>query len=355
VTTNIRIGVYTFTMELFTRVDIPCADFKIDYSSNLMFIGSCFADNISRRFTERKFHTLVNPFGTIYNPLSIANLFNRIADSKREPYSKSDVFFDGEKWNCFDAHGSLSVAGSNMAGCEECVGNLNSAIANAHCFLQKADVVFITLGTAFVYFLNSNGKVVSNCHKQSASIFNRRLITVDEAAKAIENILKSIDSVISQGSDSRNVQVVFTVSPLRHLSDGAHCNNLSKATLQLAIEQVIQKHDNVRASYFPSYEIVMDELRDYRFYAEDMSHLSPTAEDYIFERMLGTYCENSTIANVRRVEKFMKTVNHKITGSNKERIAAMATQNVAQAETLEKQIAGLDLTKEKEYFKALVF
>lgn len=327
-------------MDFFTSVDIPEAGFRVDYKSNIVFIGSCFAENISKRFARSKFNILVNPLGVIYNPLSIENQVKRTASNK--PYSTSDLFFDGEKWNCFEAHSSLSVYGNENQ--EQCVTALNSAIQNSHDFFEKADTVFITLGSAFVYFLKSSGKVVSNCHKQKAELFERRLISVDEAAVALENIIRQFCK--------KNTKIVFTVSPLRHLNDGAHGNNLSKATLQLAIEKVVSKYPS--ASYFPSFEIVMDELRDYRFYAEDMTHLTPTAEEYIFERMVETYCDTATIANMKRVEKFMKTASHRIENTASERTKDFARQQIERAENLEHMIDGLDLSEEKEYFRKFI-
>lgn len=304
-------------MELFTKVQISASEFQVDYQSKLMFLGSCFADNISKRFIERKFHALANPLGVLYNPLSIENFVRKIAGQENEP------------WCRWDYQGTFEDK------------DLNRITSEAREFLKSANVVFITLGTAFVYFLKEKVKAVANCHKEPAELFERRLISVDEASEAIRNIASAVHAV------NPGAQVIFTVSPLRHLNDGAHGNNLSKATLLLAIEKA-------GVPYFPSYEIVMDELRDYRFYAEDMTHLSAVAEDYIFERMSNVYCTETTIANMKRVEKFMKTVNHRITGSDQARISQFAEEQIAQAVALEKQIPGLDLGEEKKYFSSLL-
>lgn len=340
-------------MELFTKADIPAADFKIDYLSRIAFIGSCFAENISKKFSEQKFHTLVNPLGTIYNPVSIENMAKKIAGVKNEPnkiYSNSDIFFDGESWCCWDAHSSLSVKGADCCGA--CVNGLNEAIVNAYKFLKTASAIFITLGTAYVYFLKETGKVVSNCHKQPANLFERRIISVDEAASALHKTIALLRAI------NPNIHIVFTVSPLRHLNDGAHGNNVSKATLLLAVEKV--RHELTRetsdiVSYFPSYEIVMDELRDYRFYKSDMVHLSEVAENYIFERMASAYCDAATMVQMKRVEKFMKTVNHRIVNAGSTRTTEFAQQQIAAATELEKQINGLDLSEEIKYFKSLLF
>lgn len=325
-------------MELLTKVNVPKPGFKIDYTANIAFFGSCFADNISTQFASRKFHTLTNPFGTVYNPVSIARQINAIACEK--VFGEDDVFQDARcdrLWHCFDAHSSLSASSR-----EECIEKLNAVNTQASEFLQKADIAFITLGTAFVYYLKDNGKPVSNCHRQDPSLFERRMISVEEASKALESIVRDLCRIRA------DIRIVFTVSPLRHLGDGAHGNNLSKSTLLLAIEQAA-------VDYFPSYEIVLDELRDYRFYDSDMVHLSKTAEEYIFERMVQTYCDSTTRTNMERVEKFLKTANHKIAAPDSDATRNLVKKILAQATELESQIEGLHLDKEREFFANLGF
>lgn len=326
-------------MELFTTVEIKQSSFKIDYSKNILFVGSCFAENISKKFLDLKFNAMVNPFGILYNPISIENMFQGILQNKE--YSKQDIFCESERWNCFDFHGSFSAKSK-----EECLGKLNAAVQNARDFLAKTDVVFITLGTAFVYFLKETGKVVSNCHKQNENIFSRQLISVEQATCALERIVDILKKLKS------NIQVVFTVSPLRHLKDGAHGNNISKSTLLLAVNNVIAKHPDC-ASYFASYEIVIDELRDYRFYGSDMVHLSPLAESLIFEKMAASFFDKATFEHTRQVEKFMKMAEHKIIDLDSPRTHELAQKNLALAQELELKIPGLNLTKEKEYFSTL--
>ena len=364
-------------MDFFAKINIPAAGWQIDYNSRLAFFGSCFADNISAQFASRKFNVLANPFGTVYNPLSAAMQIKAIANGKI--FGEADVFQDTRlgvsengneirgPWHCWDAHSSLSAATR-----EECIAKLNETTANAREFLQKADTVFITLGTAFVYFLRENGVAVSNCHRQDPRMFIRKMISVDHAAEALKSIVRDLlklknDRIIppsvrnDEQGKNREFHIVFTVSPLRHLSDGAHENTLSKATLQLAINKVIREiaspgshaplgvsvaRNDVGAetiSYFPSYEIVMDELRDYRFYDDDMIHLSKTAESYIFERMVETYCSEKTREDIRKVEKFMKMANHRIQDESSTATAEFLKKLHAEAAKLESQIAGLEL------------
>lgn len=362
-------------MNFFSKVDIPASDLRIDYKSNLVFIGSCFADNISAQFASRKFKVQANPFGTVHNPLSIAQMVKNIAEGK--VYGDTDVFQDvcrdnghGDNlWHSWDAHSSLSASSR-----EECVDKLNAATTRARDFLRKADTVFITLGTAFVYYLKDSGKPVSNCHRQDTALFERRMISVEEAAQALKSIVRSLKKIKQDQiatptirDDDTKFHVIFTVSPLRHLSDGAHNNTLSKATLQLAINNVLleiatvatlPRNDNVsRVSagafieYFPSYEIVMDELRDYRFYADDMVHLSKTAEAYIFERMVSAYCDERTREDMAKVEKFLKMASHRIQDESAPATQEFLKKLNAQATLLESDIPGLDLSNEKRPVK----
>ena len=343
-------------MEFFTKIDIPKPDFSLDYGTPVAFFGSCFADSISAQFSARKFQVLANPFGTVYNPLSIARQIRAIAEGK--VFTEADVFQDGREslsasvadadpvggetcglWHCWDAHGTLSAHTR-----EECINKLNAAAAQAREFLQKADTVFITLGTAFVYFLNAgdstnDGRVIANCHRQDPKLFTRRTISVDEAAEALANIVNDLHTI------NNKLHIVFTVSPLRHMADGAHQNSLSKATLMLAINQVAAEMQASAATieYFPSYEIVMDELRDYRFYADDMVHLSKTAEQIIFERMVETYCSDAARADIARVEKFVKMAGHRIVNPDSPATAEFVKKVRREACVLEKEISGLKL------------
>ena len=334
-------------MNLYTKVDIPATNFKIDYSSRLAFFGSCFADNISAQFAERKFKVMANPFGTVYNPISLASQAKAIAEGK--VFKDKDVFkderYDG-LWHCWSAHSSLSAHTR-----EECIDKLNAATMQTRDFLQKADGVFVTLGTSFVYFLKGNGEPVSNCHRQDPNLFTRRMISVEEATDAIREIVTSFRLL------NPNASIVLTVSPLRHMSDGAHNNTLSKATLQLAINEIVKHGSGIAASagafieYFPSYEIVMDELRDYRFYESDMVHLSRTAEEYIFERMADTYCSEITRGHIAKVEKFLKGARHRIQDESSPATQDFLKKINAQAAQLETEIPGLNLSDEKRPVK----
>lgn len=324
-------------MDLFTKVDIPKSSISIDYSSKLMFFGSCFAENISRFFVDAKFNCLVNPTGIIYNPLSIRQMVKNVVNHKI--YDELDFFFDGNNYCSYDFHGAYS-----RGTLQEAVALANNCMAEARTFLQDVDVVFITLGTAYVYFLADNpAQPVCNCHKQKPETFIRRLVSVDEVAAALLDIVFKLSSLNSK------LKIVFTVSPIRHLRDGAHGNRLSKSTLHLGVEQILQKYDC--CEYFPSYEILEDELRDYRFYAEDMTHPSPLAEKIIWQRLRDTYINKVCQSQISRVEKFMQAVHHRIFDPTSSATINFCKKNLALADVLESEIQGLDLSVEKKYFK----
>ena len=265
-------------MKLQTVVDIPASPWKIGYEDKILLVGSCFSDEIGEQMAQRYLHVTSNPFGTLYNPLSIAQAINL-------PSSISNlqlVEHDG-LWHSMAHHGSFSRADKDEA--EKTVRASIEAMQQA---LAEATVVIVTFGTAWVYEMD--GIVVGNCHKLPADRFTRRRLSVEEIVAAWQPIL-------AQYPDKH---WIFTVSPIRHIKDGLHENQLSKATLLQSIEQLIQSvnqssdRQSSNRQYFPSYEILLDELRDYRFYADDLVHPSSMAVNYVWERFVDTFCTNQT-------------------------------------------------------------
>lgn len=326
-------------MELTTPIIIPKSQVDINYNSKLMFAGSCFAENISQIFINNKFQCLVNPSGIVYNPLSLSKMIDNLLADK--VYTENDFFHDGTLYNSYDFHGSFSRADLQAA-----IESANNSITRAVRYLKDCDVFFITLGTAFVYQLQDSGEVVSNCHKQKASLFSRRLVSIDEITEALSSVIERVTML------NPKIRFVFTVSPIRHIRDGFHENTLSKSTLHLAVGNIVSRFGN--CEYFPSYEIVMDELRDYRFYAEDMVHVSALAERIIWQRLTETYMSKNVQQQIRRVEKFMQSVNHRIQNPESNETAAFCQKNLSQAFVLEDDIQGLDLSEEKKYFKSFI-
>ena len=283
-------------MKLQTIVDIKPSEWKIGYEDTVLMLGSCFSDEIGRQMEERKMQVTCNPFGTLYNPLSIANAIQTSAVS----HQPSVVFYDG-LWHSMAHHGSFSRATKEEA--ERAVAESVETMQRA---LEEATVVIVTFGTAWVYEFSAISHqpsvIVGNCHKMPEKWFSRRRLTVEEIVEAWQPIL-------AQYADKK---WLFTVSPIRHIRDGLHENQVSKATLLMAVERLVESQKSkVESRYFPSYEIVMDELRDYRFYADDLVHPSSMAVEYIWERFCETFCTSQTINAMHLAHKEWKFAHHR--------------------------------------------
>jgi len=290
-------------MSFFTEIEISEFPFKMDYSKSMMLFGSCFSENIGQKLIDLKFKVDMNPFGILYNPESIANSLKLLL--KNQTFTESDLFFDQGLWNSFYHHSRFSDVNREMA-----LEKINSRIKLSAEFLKTADFLMITFGTAWVYELISTGQIVSNCHKIPAKQFNRFRLGVNEISEAYHHLLDELWKF------NPNLKIIFTVSPIRHWKDGAIENQVSKSTLILSIERLITGIENRNCSYFPSYEIMMDELRDYRFYAEDMIHLSPVATDYIFDRFSKFLISKESMNLVDNVMKIRKAVMHRPVNSS---------------------------------------
>ena len=238
----------------------------IAYSDGLLFLGSCFADEVGGICRGLGFNALVNPFGVLYNPASIAQSVERLESGK--PFVSEEVIRVGEGQYCTFSHNTAFWKNSEVALLEQ----VNQSLATAHAHYMKSNWVIISLGTSWVYRNKETDEVVSNCHKLPARQFDREFLSVEHSADYLSTMLQA----------HPQKQFIFTVSPLRHLKDGLHENQLSKAALLLAVDKVCKNFGN--AHYFPAYEILLDELRDYRFYKEDMVHPSEQAVRYIWER-----------------------------------------------------------------------
>lgn len=273
----------------------------IDYNSNMFLVGSCFSENVGKKLDYFKFQNHQNPFGILFHPKAIEVLVENAVQNKI--YSENDVFFHNEQWHCFDAHSRLSSPSK-----ETLIAKLNSQIQATKNQLKKSTHIIITLGTAWVYRLIETDGIVANCHKVPQKIFKKTILTVEEIRASLKNILTQIESVNS------NATVVFTVSPVRHIKDGFVENTQSKSHLLTAIHQVLSN----KICYFPSYEIMMDELRDYRFYAEDMIHPSALAIQYIWEKFQQVWISDETVNTMQAVDVVQKGMQHKSFNPNSE-------------------------------------
>ena len=251
-----------------TEVIIESLTPAILYADSLLFLGSCFADEVGSICKGLGFNALVNPFGVLYNPASIAQSLKRLQDGN--PFTHDEVIRVGEEFYCTFSHNTDFWKPSE----QELLETVNLRLAEARMHFQAAKWIVISLGTSWVFREKTTGQVVSNCHKLPANRFERTRLTVAQSEKMLADMVRTV----------LDKQIIFTVSPLRHLKDGLHENQLSKASLLLAVDQIC--HDFSNAHYFPAYEILLDELRDYRFYKEDMVHPTDQAVNYIFEQFV---------------------------------------------------------------------
>ena len=242
---------------------------QIDYNSKVMFIGSCFSENIGERFEYFKIQSTINPLGILFHPLAIENLITRAIN--KDYYSESDLHFSNEQWCCLEAHSKL-----NSASKEELLLNLNTALEQTNQQIKGSTHFIITLGTSWVYRHIALDKIVANCHKLPQKQFQKEILSPDAIAESLEAIISLVRSV------NPKITFLFTVSPVRHIKDGFVENTQSKSHLLTAIHNVVEPR--MQLHYFPSYEIMMDELRDYRFYDADMLHPSEVAIDYIWKK-----------------------------------------------------------------------
>lgn len=252
-------------MKWFTEVEAGRSRHLFSYKSKMLFLGSCFSEEIGTRMMESGFNVLVNPFGVLYNPASIALSLKMLSEGT--PLDIEDLVKDGSVYKSIYHSGDFSSMEANSL-----IENINSSLLRDSDFMAKADTIALTFGTTWIYTRQSDGRVVSNCHKQPASAFVRTSMSVDECYDAIAPFIEKM----------AEKKWFMSVSPVRHLKDGAVENMASKSRLILAIHKLAASYENV--IYFPSFEIVMDQLRDYRFYSSDLLHLSKDASDYIWER-----------------------------------------------------------------------
>jgi hypothetical protein len=279
-----------------TKVEISSSYSKITYQSKIMTLGSCFAENMGKKMQELYFETDINPFGVLYNPTSICKSIKLLL--KNKSFSSADLFENRGLWQSF-SHSSKFTA----TRVDQCLQNINERMETAVSFLQNSDYLLITFGSAWVYEERESGSVVSNCHKLPANRFVRRRLTVQE-------IVDDYSSLITELANKfPNLKLIFSVSPIRHWKDGAHENNISKSTLLLAINSLQDMYSDVQ--YFPAFEIQLDELRDYRFYASDMLHPSDVAVEYIWTKFLETYFDKTTIQTLKEIEKFKANLAHR--------------------------------------------
>ena len=322
--------------ELFrTVIDIPKPEKQISYTTKIVLAGSCFADNIGIKLKEHKFPVDHNPFGVLYNPLSIKKNLEILIQKKL--FNEADIHFYNDLWFSFQHHSSFSHPDKQI-----CLEKINTSLMKASGFLRNAGFLFITFGTAWVYERKADNSIVANCHKLPAKEFNRYLLTVEDIVQNYEQLIDRIREINSA------LKIVFTVSPIRHWKDGAINNQVSKSTLILAIHRLKEKYPDVE--YFPAYEIFMDELRDYRFYGNDMLHPSETAVDYTWKIFSDTYIDESSKELMKEIVKINKAKSHRPMNPSTDTYRDFLKNTIKKIESLQKKHPYLNLDEELLYF-----
>jgi hypothetical protein len=309
-------------------------DIKIRHQQNLFLIGSCFTEQIGTKLANHKFTVLDNPNGILFNPASITKSISSYIDNKQ--YKEEDLFYQNECWNSWEHHSRFSHPGKSA-----CLEGINQSQNKAHDFLKKADWLLLTLGSAFVYELE-NKEVVANCHKVPVDKFNKRLLTVDEVFTDLQNMIAKTIAF------NPELKIIFTISPVRHLRDGFVENNRSKATLIHAVHELVEENSN--CFYFPAYELIIDDLRDYRFFAEDMVHPNYAATNYVWEKFIQTCIDEPSQQLMKDIAVIVAAKNHKPFNPTSEQHKKFLQTNLNKVKKLKEQFPYLNLDEEEGYF-----
>lgn len=319
-------------MNFYTPVDLPAGMPPLVQSDKLLLMGSCFATNIGKLLAESKFSPDINPFGVLYNPLSISAALREIL--KGREYTNDDLFHYRECWHSAMHHGDFSTSTPT-----ETLQRINARLQAAHHNIHQLDRMMITFGTAWVY--EQAGRVVANCHKQPEALFTRRRLEVQEIVSDYTSLFSTL---IARNS---KLKIILTVSPIRHTKDGMHGNQLSKSTLLLAIDQLCSTFPE-HLFYFPAYELVVDELRDYRFYADDMTHPSSMAINHVWQKLVQSCFTPTALQIMQESESINKALSHKPFHPQSDEHKSFLKQIVLKIEQLNDKYPYLELQKEKE-------
>jgi hypothetical protein len=304
-----------------TVISPPRAPFQISHKDKIVSIGSCFSEHIGKKFSDYKFEINVNPFGQQYNPYSISNAIHRLIDGKL--YAESELVYHDELYHSFNHHGSFS---SNTA--EEALNGINENLIDASEDLKSATILFLTFGTSHVFSLMEKGTVVSNCHKLSGNNFDKRLMKPHEIVQVLGDALDRLRTL------NPTLKIILTVSPVRYFAFGHHENTVSKSHLFTAIHELQQNHREY--FYFPAYELVMDDLRDYRFFADDMLHPNYQATNYVWEKLCESMLEKKTLAMMQEIDQVLLAAKHKPRNPESEAHKKFVKKNLDKIQVLKK-------------------
>lgn len=312
-------------MQFSTQIHISKSNNPIDYNSKIVSLGSCFAVNIGQKFDYFKFRNTTNPFGILFHPVALEKFIGYAINDKQ--FTETDICEHNGLWHCFEAHSELSTTDKNTL-----LKNLNVACAATLENLKHATHLIITLGTAWVYRNNESNNLVANCHKVPQKQFTKELLSADDVKQSLENIIQMITE------SNPAISIVFTVSPVRHIKDGFTENQWSKANLISGLQTTLNAQSKSKnLNYFPSYEIMMDELRDYRFYAEDMIHPSTVAIEYIWNRFTEAYITPQAQETMKLADSIQKGLSHRPFNPDTEQHSAFLSKLNDKIATLQKQ------------------
>lgn len=310
---------------------------KISHKDALLLIGSCFSEHIGQRLDELKFNISSNPFGIVFNPESIRTTLGRLIENKR--FGDEDVFEKEGQWYCFEAHSSVSAnTKSNL------LKTLNALVAEWNRKLKTADVLVITLGSAFAYEHKEQAQIVANCHKLPQALFHKVLLEPQDLVAAYVALIEKLQQF------NPSLNILFTISPVKHLRDGVEGNSLSKAILLQTVHQLVKRYDH--CSYFPAYELVNDDLRDYRFYKEDMAHPNEQAVEYVWQKFMAVYFNEETILLCEKLEQISQAMHHKLFNESSETAISFKKKFYDKCLLFQSHYPFLDLSAELNYFKS---
>jgi hypothetical protein len=325
-------------MDLMLNLNIPKSSKEINHQHKILSVGSCFTEHIGNALVEYKFDVLQNPNGILFDPIAVCT--SLVSYIQQKHYTQDDLIQLNELWHSWNHHSRFSH--TNPAHALE---KINSSQHVAHQFLKEADWLIITLGSSFSYKLvEQNYQPVANCHRAPAQWFQKHLSTLDEIIARLDNTIHQLFHF------NRKLHIIFTISPVRHIRDGVVDNNRSKARLIEAVHHLVNKFDKLY--YFPSYELVIDILRDYRFYAEDMVHPNYLATDFVLEHFIQTYMSEATVALIEDLKKIAIARKHRSAHPGTEAHRKFLQSHLAKARAMQEKHPFLKLDKEIEYFSA---
>jgi hypothetical protein len=309
---------------------------QIKHHHKIFLAGSCFTEQMGAKLNSYKFRTIENPNGIMFNPVSISQSIHSYIEKKI--YNADDLFLNNELWGSWNHHTRFS-----SIHLDQCLSRINESQNNAHYFLKSADWLLLTLGSSFVYELK-DGRVVANCHKVPTDKFNKRLLEASEVTMQLQNLIDDVKAF------NPTIKIIFTISPVRHLRDGFIENNRSKANLIQAVHSMV--NDDNAVYYFPAYELIIDDLRDYRFFAEDMVHPNYAATNYVWEKFNAACIDSNTQLLMKEIGIIKAARNHKPFNPASEGHKRFCKLNIERAQAIQSQYEYIDFSEEIEFFKA---